>query len=72
MQSPDLNPIKNLWKVLKTNVQELYQPRSTEEMKDTLQLVWDALPEKILTNLVASIPRRIQAVIDAKGASTKW
>jgi hypothetical protein len=56
----------------KTNVQELYQPQSTEEMKATLQLVWDALPEEILTNLVASMPRRIQAVIDAKGAPTKW
>jgi hypothetical protein len=71
-QSPDLNPIKNVWKVLKTNVQELYQPWSTEEMKATLQLVWDTLPEEILTNLVASMPRRIQAVIDAKGAPTKW
>jgi transposase len=38
-QSPDLNPIEDLWKVLKTNVQELYQLWSTEEMNTTLQLI---------------------------------
>ena len=69
-QSPDLNHIKNVWKVLKTKVQELYQPCSVEEMQQTLQLTWEEFPEETLKNIVASMPERMQAVIDAKGGPT--
>jgi len=31
-QSPDLDPIENAWKVLKTKVQELYHTQNLEEM----------------------------------------
>jgi hypothetical protein len=71
-QSPDLNPIQNVWKVLKTNVQELYKPRTVEEMKQTLQLAWALFPEQTLENVVESMPRRMKAVLDAKGKPTRW
>jgi hypothetical protein len=35
----------------KTNVQHLYQPWSTEELKTTLHPTWDALPEEILKKI---------------------
>jgi hypothetical protein len=71
-QSPDLKPIENMWKVLKTSVQELYKPLTVEEMKQTLQLAWALFSEKTLENVVESMPRRMEAVLDAKGKPTRW
>jgi hypothetical protein len=71
-QSPDLNPIENVWKVLKTNVQELYKPWTVEIMKQTLQLAWALFSEQTLENVVESMPRRMKAVHNAKGKPTRW
>jgi len=37
-----------------------------------LQEGWAALPVDILTNLVDSMPRRIEAVIEARGGPTDY
>ena len=38
-QSPDLNPIENLWKILKAKV-NAYKPTTMTELKDTILRVW--------------------------------
>ncbi|MBW0566173.1 hypothetical protein O181_105888 [Austropuccinia psidii MF-1] len=30
--SPDLNPIKNIWKMMKSQISKLYQPQMVEEL----------------------------------------
>ena len=57
-QSPDLNPIEHLWRDL-TELERIYR----EE--------WEKLPKYRCAKLVASYPRRPNAVIAAKDASTK-
>jgi transposase len=69
-QSPDLNPIKNVWLVLKRNIQDLYQPKSVPEMQQAIQQAWEDFPTLILDHLVDSMPNRMAAVIEAKGGST--
>jgi transposase len=71
-QSPDLNPIENVWKVLKSNIQELYQPQSIPEMHEALHQAWADFPNDILDHLIESMPHRMAAVIEAKGGSTQW
>jgi len=71
-QSPDLNPIENVWFLLKSNIQELYQPRTIPEMHEALKQAWDDFPASTLDHLVESMPHRISAVIDAKGGPTRW
>ena len=56
-QSPDLNPIENL---------------CDEELFQVLCNGWNALDRDLLTRLVDSMPRRIQAVIDNNGYPTKY
>ena len=36
-----------------------------------MQLEWDRIPKEVCRNLIESMPRRIEAVIKAKGAQTK-
>ena len=71
-QSPNLNPIENVWKVLKNNIQEFYHPRSISEMQHCLKLPWDDFPRQVLLNLIESMPESMQAVIDADRGLTPW
>lgn len=70
-QSPDLNPIENLWAILdrKCNGRKC---KNAEELFRDLQNSWRSLDPSLLEKLVVSMPRRIEAVIAAKGLSTKY
>jgi transposase len=70
-QSPDLNPIENLWSILERKVQER-SPKSEQQLFDLLQAEWQLMTEEKLSSLVESMPRRCQAVIDNKGYATKY
>jgi len=65
-QSPDLNPIENLWSILDLRMKNR-KPGNLDQLFETLQEAWNNLPVDLLNKLVESMPRRCQAVIDAKG-----
>jgi len=70
--SPDLNPIENLWSTMKDKVAER-QPSSQGDLVTVIKQVWTmGLSKDLCAELVASMPRRIQAVIDSKGGNTKY
>lgn len=73
-QSPDLNPIENLWAILKRQIRDEYDspPRNLNELWERVEQQWYAIPQEICTNLVESMPRRIAAVLSAKGLWTKY
>jgi DDE superfamily endonuclease len=71
--SPDLNPIENLWHILCSNIRKRrVQPRNKEALIDALQEEWGKIDIEKVRNLCLSMPRRLQAVIDANGGSTKY
>ena len=70
-QSPDLNPIEHLGRDLKIAVQQR-SPSNLTEFERICREHWDNLPKYRCAKLVASYPRRLKAVIAAKGASTKY
>jgi transposase len=71
--SPDLNPIENIWKLLKDNVQKHENfPRTINELKVALKEEWDKFDINILNNIIISMPKRINAVLEADGKSTKY
>ena len=70
-QSPDLNPIENLWTMLDRAAMDR-QPRNDQELFTVLQEAWNALSPDLLVSLVDSMPRRCQAVLDARGYATKY
>lgn len=70
--SPDLNPIENLWKIVKDNVQNTSRPHNKEELVESLHRVWKEIPLDILQTLIATMPARMKEVISAKGGSTRF
>ena len=72
-QSPDLNPIEHLWSHLKRQL-NAYEtpPAGMHELWNRVQEEWDKIPKETCVSLIESMPRRVRAVIKAKGGHTKY
>jgi transposase len=64
--SPDLNPIENLWQVIKNKV-EKRMPENIEELKRFLAEEWDAVSEQTVINLISSMKNRCNQVLEKNG-----
>ena len=72
-QSPNLNPIEHLWEHLKRCLQQYPTPfRGVHELWNRVSEKWNAIPPEVCQNLIESMPRRIEAVLKAKGGHTKY
>lgn len=70
-QSPDLNPIENLWGMFEREMQGQKYSK-TEDLFEALHKHWNQLSKGYLEKLVDSMPRRCQEVIKNKGYCTKY
>jgi transposase len=72
-QSPDLNPIENLWAIVKKSIHERKKhPSNIAELDRYVKKAWQDIPIHTIENLVDSMPQRIQAVIDANRGPIKY
>lgn len=70
---PDMNPIEHIWAYLKQQLRKRpVKPQNLDDLYNAIVDEWERIPQRILNNLVESMPRRIQAVIDNKGGSTRF
>uniref|UniRef100_A0A8K9WP00 Tc1-like transposase DDE domain-containing protein n=1 Tax=Oncorhynchus mykiss TaxID=8022 RepID=A0A8K9WP00_ONCMY len=70
-QSPDLNPIENLWKELKTAVHKC-SPSNLTELELFCKEEWEKISVSRCAKLIETYPKRLTAVIAAKGDATKY
>ena len=71
--SPDLNPIENLWGILARAVYANGRQFTTkEELKNEILKQWDSISGETLVNLANSLPKRIVDVIKLNGKNTKY
>ena len=69
--SPNLNPIENLWTNMKNNVAEKH-PSSAKDLVKVIKEMWvKEISQELRRNLVRSMPRRLQEVIKNR-RSTKY
>jgi transposase len=72
-QSPDLNPIEHLWSHLKRRLADYEAPpKGILELWERVQEEWNKIPAEVCQNLIESMPRRVEAVLKAKGGYTKY
>ena len=69
--SPDLNPIENLWSIIKTKLHER-DCSTVPLLTDAIQDIWNNFDPQILRNLAASLPKRLRECIKQKGYPTKY
>lgn len=72
-QSPDLNPIENLWRIIKLRVNaHRHRIHLLGEMKTVIQEEWDKLTEEDFRKCIESMPKRCKLVILARRGSIKY
>lgn len=70
-QSPDLNPIENMFSILKRSVAGK-RFKNKAELFQSLKSEWEQIPQSAIANIIASMPRRCADVIRSKGCYTKY
>jgi hypothetical protein len=66
-QSQDVNPIKHLWKILEQRLRQRFLPPSTkQQLMEFLVEDWCRNPSIEFQTLVESMPRHIEAVLEAR------
>lgn len=71
--SPDLNPIEHLWDQLQRRIRRRpVLPDSLHDLRIALQEEFDAIPQEFVTNLIDSMPNRLNEVILARGGHTRY
>jgi transposase len=78
--SPDLNPIENIWHIIKERIckahPELIDMPKNDDSKQRLCEAaieaWESFEPRVLTNLYKSMRSRMEAVIAAEGWYTKY
>jgi transposase len=69
--SPDLNPIENLWGIVKRNV-EKRMPKNLDELEQFMVEEWNKIPDSILKSLVDSMRNRCLEVIEKNGETISF
>ena len=73
--SPDVNPIENVWSLLKDRLSKrpfgsLGLGNNKESINSFIKAIkeeWQALSQQDIDNYILSLPRRYNAVVEAKG-----
>ncbi len=61
-QSPDLNPIENLWRELKLHVAQ-WQPQNLKDQEKTSMEEWAKIPSAVCANLVKNYRKCLTSII---------
>ncbi len=69
-QSPDLNPIEQIWGELENKLDRSFV-HSNESLWLELQKAWDNISVEVLRKYIDTMPERCGVVIAAKGGHTK-
>ena len=66
-ESPDLNPIENMWGSLKQYLRTTYKPGNLEELKRGIQQFWMTLTPQVCRRYIEHIHKVIPKIIEVNG-----
>ena len=68
-----MSPIKHAWDLVGLHlVLDTHSAASKEELWLGIQTIWNSLPQVDIQNLLDSMPRRIAALVAARGGHIKY
>ena len=72
-QSPDMNPIENLWAVIKARRQKNYgYPKTKFEIIDQIFDIWDNIEPELVSKLADSANKGVSEVLRLNGRVSKY
>lgn len=69
--SADLNPIENVWSVMKNKMRG-YDTSTLSLLQFAISSIWENLAEEMILNLFSSMQTRLQQCIDLDGRRTRY
>lgn len=66
-ESPDLNPIENIWGSLKQYLRNTYKPRNLEQLKNGIKQFWATLTPDVCQQYIRHLDKVIPVVIQKEG-----
>lgn len=66
-ESPDLNPIENIWGSMKQYLRNHYKPRNLNELKQGIQQFWLTLTPEVCSRYIGHLHRVIPKVVAVSG-----
>jgi len=69
--SPDLNPIENLWHWVKREVDKL-ETKSLEDLEQSFSEYLKKIPISLLQSLIESMKKRLELCITSKGGKISY
>lgn len=69
--SPDLNPIENLWRLLKSRVRKRY-PKTKEDLRRCIEEEWARISPQEIRRYTGNMNERCRAVLAASGGHTPY
>jgi transposase len=71
--SPDLNPIENMWAMVKYKLRKRsHIPTSEDELWEAIEEAWESIPLATVNRLIGGMPRRAEEVKANKGFSISF
>ena len=72
-QSPDLNPIENLWALIKRKLKKNFPtPKTRDQLIDQVFAVWEDIDSDLRNNLIKSMTNRLKEVLESDGKPIKY
>ena len=71
-ESPDLNPIENLWHELKEYLRKEVKPRTKDELIDGIEEFWGSVSGEKCRKYIRHLHKVIPRVIELGGAATGY
>ncbi len=69
--SPDLNPIENIWRLLKYRIGKRH-PKTEKNFRECIEKEWGEITALDTAKYTSNMKERCEAVISANGGHTKW
>ncbi len=69
--SPDLNPIENIWGIVKRKMRDT-RPNNADDLTAAIKATWASITPEQCHKLINSMPCRSDSVIHAEGGPTKY
>lgn len=70
-QSPDLNPIENLWSFVEIELRKRII-KSVRDLKENIMDIWINIDKNFTKKLVNSMPKRVECLMRAKGGPINY
>ena len=71
--SPHMNPIEHVWNDVNMRVRKNHpQAKNILELRSQVEEKWYKTSPEYIKGLFESMPRRIKALLDARGRNTKY